>query len=420
MAKPTGARCNLLCAYCFFLKKDRLYPGSSFRMSDEVMEAYIRQTIEAHQVPEVTIAWQGGEPTLMGLDFFRKAVVLEKQYARPGMRIENTFQTNGVLLDDEWCEFLREEGFLVGLSLDGPRELHDAYRRDRQGGSVFDKVVGAARLMQAHGVEFNILCTVNAVNSLHPLEVYRFFRDELGARYLQFIPIVERENESGDQEGTAVTDRSVDGRQYGRFLIEIFDEWVRRDVGTMFVLFFDGVLASYLFGHSTLCVLRPTCGDGVALEHTGDVYSCDHYVEPGYLLGNILETPLGELVTSEKQRGFGAAKAETLPAQCRECRWLFTCGGECPKNRVLRTKDGEPGLNWLCEGLTEFFQHTEHPMRVMAALLQRGRPADEVMAVLAEEERRAAEDEARLYATAARNDPCPCGSGKKFKRCHGA
>ncbi len=290
MAKPTGARCNLDCAYCFFLKKDLLYPGSDFRMTDEVLEAYIRQTIEAHQVPEVTIAWQGGEPTLMGLDFFRRAVELEQNVAAPGVAIENTLQTNGVLLDDEWCEFLREQRFLVGLSLDGPRELHDAYRRDKRGNSVFDKVAQAVRLMQKHQVEFNILCTVNAANGDHPLEVYRFFRDDLAARYLQFIPIVERDNQTGDQEGAAVTDRSVGGRQYGRFLIEIFDEWVHNDVGETFVLFFDGVLASYVTGKSSLCVLRPTCGEGVALEHTGDVYSCDHYVEPHHLLGNILDT----------------------------------------------------------------------------------------------------------------------------------
>ena len=308
------------------------------------------------------------------------------------------------------------EGFLVGLSLDGPRELHDAYRRDKRGGSVFDKVVGAVRLMQRHGVEFNILCTVNAVNSRQPLDVYRFFRDELGARYIQFIPIVERANDSGAQEGTAVTERSVESKQYGRFLTEIFDEWVGRDVGEVFVLFFDGVLAAYVRGTSTLCVLRPTCGDGVALEHTGDVYSCDHYVEPGYLLGNILDRPLGELVSSEQQRAFGAAKEDTLPGYCRECRWLFTCQGECPKNRVLSTPDGEPGLNWLCEGLQDFFVHTEHPMRIMADLLKRGRPAAEVMTVLAEEERRVAEG----FAAAERNDPCPCGSGKKYKRCHGA
>ncbi len=314
----------------------------------------------------------------------------------PGVAIENTLQTNGVLLDDEWCEFLREHHFLVGLSLDGPRELHDAYRRDKRGRSVFDKVVEAVRLMQKHQVEFNILCTVNAANGDHPLEVYRFFRDELAARYLQFIPIVERDNQTGDQEGAAVTDRSVGGLQYGRFLIEIFDEWVHRDVGETFVLFFDGVLASYLRGQSSLCVLRPTCGEGVALEHTGDVYSCDHYVEPRHLLGNILDTPLGELVSSAKQRAFGEAKADSLPRVCRECRWLFTCNGECPKNRVLETADGEPGLNWLCDGLQAFFEHVDHPMQIMADLLRRGRPAADVMSVLAAEENEAA----RRIATA--------------------
>jgi uncharacterized protein len=378
MAKPTGARCNLSCDYCFFLKKDRLYPGSNFRMSDEVMEAYIRQTIEAHRVPQVTIAWQGGEPTLMGLDFFRRAVDVEKKYARPGMQIDNTLQTNGVLIDARWCRFLRENKFLVGLSLDGPRHMHDAYRHDKAGGSVFDRVVRAAKLMQKHRVEFNILCTVNAVNSQHPLEVYRFFRDELKTPFLQFIPIVEVDHENGGQ----VTDRSVRPEQYGRFLIEIFDEWVRHDVGKMFVLFFDGVLASYLRGHSSICVLRPTCGDGVALEHNGDVYSCDHFVEPEYLLGNITQTPIGNLVGSEKQVRFGRAKSDTLPQYCRQCKYLFTCYGECPKNRVSTAPDGQPGLNWLCPGLKAFFQHTERPMQIMAELLRMGRPAGDIMKML--------------------------------------
>jgi uncharacterized protein len=386
MAKPTGARCNLKCDYCFFLEKDALYPGSDFRMSDETLEAYIRQTFEAHRVPEVTIAWQGGEPTLMGLDFFRRAVTLEMEAARPGVRVENTLQTNGVLLNDAWCSFLAEKRFLVGISLDGPRHLHDTYRHDGGGNSVFDRVVAAVRRMQQHGVEFNVLCTINAENSRHPLDVYRFFRDELGARYLQFIPIVERAAETGEAESTAITDRSVRPEQYGRFLIEIFDEWVRRDVGTMFVQFFDGVLASWLRGRSTLCILSPTCGEGVALEHNGDVYSCDHFVEPAYLLGNIRETPVGELVSSGKQRAFGRAKSEGLPRYCRECSYLFTCHGECPKNRVLTTPDGEPGLNWLCEGLRAFFAHSEHPMRLMADLLRQGQTADRVMGLLARKE----------------------------------
>jgi serine-type anaerobic sulfatase-maturating enzyme len=412
MAKPTGSKCNLDCAYCFYLKKEQMYPESDFRMSDAMMEQYIRQTIEGHGTPEVTIAWQGGEPTLMGLDFFRRAVEVEKKYAKPGRRIENTFQTNGVLLNEDWCRFFHEQNFLIGLSIDGPRHLHDAYRRDKGGAGTFDKVMRAARLMQQHKVEFNVLCTVNSVNSRQPLEVYRFFRDELGAHYLQFIPIVERDNDTGHQEGTRITDRSVRPEQWGRFLIEIFDEWVRRDVGSTFVLFFDGVLASYVRGYSTLCILQPTCGQGVALEHTGDVYSCDHYVEPKHWLGNIQDSPIGTLVASEKQRAFGEEKSSTLPDYCRRCEFLFTCHGECPKNRVLTTRDGGPGLNWLCAGLKAFYAHTERPMRIMAELLQRGRYADEVMQILAKEE-------AVAFARAGRNDPCPCGNGRKFKRCHG-
>lgn len=415
MAKPTGARCNLDCQYCFFLKKEKLYPGSTFRMSDQLMETYIRQVIEAHTSPQVTIAWQGGEPTLMGLDFFRRSIEIEKKYLRPGIRIENTIQTNGTLIDESWCRFLRENNFLVGLSLDGPEELHDAYRRDKNGKSVFEKVVHAARLMQEHGVEFNILCTINAANSKYPLDVYRFFRDELGTPYIQFIPIVERDNESGFQEGSLVTSRTVQPEHYGNFLISIFDEWVRRDVGSMFIQFFDGVLASWLRGCSTLCVLRPTCGDGVALEHNGDVYSCDHFVEPKYLLGNIIEKPLAELVGSTKQRDFGEAKYSQLPGQCRKCKWLFTCHGECPKNRILETHDGEPGLNWLCAGLKAFFEHTQWPMRTMADLLRHGQHADGIMRIIAEEE----SQRQAVFSKTGRNEHCPCGSGAKFKNCHG-
>jgi uncharacterized protein len=384
MAKPTGARCNCACDYCFFLKKERLYPGSDFRMPDAVMESYVRQMVEAHAgLPEVEIAWQGGEPTLMGVDFFCRAVEAEKRYARAGQRVANSLQTNGLLIDEEWCRFFRENGFLVGLSLDGPRELHDAYRRDKSGKSVFDRVVRAAGLMKEHGVEFNVLATVNAVNSAHPLEVYRFFRDELGARYIQLIPIVERENETGDQEGTRLTERSVEPAAYGRFLIAVFDEWARRDVGTMFVTFFDSVLAAYVYGESTVCVFRRECGEALALEHNGDLYACDHFVEPRHLLGNIVADPRGlaGLVASDKQRAFGRAKRTTLPRVCRECRFLFACNGECPKNRVLLAPDGEPGLNWLCEGLKAFFAHTEGPMREMAALLARGLPASGVMGV---------------------------------------
>jgi uncharacterized protein len=409
MAKPTGARCNLRCDYCFFLDKAELYPGSSFRMSDEVMRAFVTQTIEAQGLPFVTLAWQGGEPTLMGLDFFRRAIEVERAVLPPGVTVERTIQTNGVLLDDEWARFLKEHGFLVGLSIDGPRELHDAFRHDGLGRSVFDRVEAAARLLQRHGVDFNILCAVNSANAGHPLEVYRYFRDELGADFVQFIPIVEVAQPSSAGLPGTVTERSVQPREYGAFLSTIFDEWVRRDVGRMFVQLFDGVLAAYLQGRSSLCMFRPTCGDGVALEHTGDLYSCDHYVDGGHLLGNILQTPLAELVWSEQQRAFGAAKQETLPRYCRECDWLFTCNGECPKNRILLTPEGEQGLNWSCEGLRAFFAHADRRMRMMAKLLQDGRDAADVMVVLARE-----------AASTGRNEECPCGSGRKYKACCGS
>ena len=407
MAKPTGARCNLSCDYCFFQDKSKLYPGGSFRMNESVMEKYISQTIEAQEVPRATIAWQGGEPTLMGLDFFRKAIEVEKLYLKPGVVIENTIQTNGVLLDENWAEFLRENKFLVGLSLDGPKKLHDAYRHDKDGRSVFDKVVRAARLMQENGVEFNILCTVNAINSGYPLEVYRFFRDELRAQFLQFIPIVEPLEFKPSEQGRVVSEHSLSGKAYGDFLIKIFDEWLKHDVGKTFVQMFDGVLASYVLGRSTLCVLQPTCGDGVALEHNGDLYSCDHFVDTEHFLGNITETSLKELVTSEQQLAFGNAKLESLPQFCHDCSYEFTCFGECPKNRIMAAPDGEPGLNWLCAGLKEFYHHTERPMRLMADLLKRGREANEIIPLLAQEASRFG-----------RNDPCPCGSGRKVKHCH--
>lgn len=420
LTKPTGAICNLDCKYCFFLSKEELYPNSKFRMTDEVLERYIRQQCESQAaLPEVTISWQGGEPTLMGLDFFRRSVELAAKYRRPEQGVQYTLQTNGTLLDEEWCAFFREHRVLVGLSIDGPREQHDAYRVDKGGHPTFDKVMHAARLMQQHQVDFNVLCTVHAKNADHPLEVYRFFRDDLGTRHIQFIPIVERVNSDGRtrfQEGSTVTDRSVTAEQWGRFLTTIFDEWVRRDVGTVFVQMFDAALASWVGAPPSLCIFSETCGDAVALEHTGDLYSCDHFVEPKHLLGNIAETPLAELVASPQQRAFGAAKRDTLPRYCRECPVRFACHGECPKNRFILTPDGEPGLNYLCAGYKGFFTHIDKPMRIMADLLRQGRYADEAMGILAA-------DETRLVAAAThagRNDLCPCGSGRKTKRCHGA
>jgi uncharacterized protein len=419
LAKPTGATCNLNCSYCFFLNKKSLYPGSHFRMSDKVLEHYIRQLIKSHRSNKVTVAWQGGEPTLMGLDFYRRAIAYQEQYKRPGMVFENTMQTNGTLLNDAWCEFFRDQGFLIGISIDGPRELHDAHRVDKRGKPTFDRVIGGLRLLQKHGVEYNILTTVNRRNADHPLKVYRFLRDEAGANWMQFIPAIERLNQAGVslyQEGTTVSERSVLPEQLGNFLSTIFDEWVRHDVGKVFVQTFEATVRNWLgLPSSGMCVFDATCGQGLALEHNGDLYSCDHFVEPKHLLGNIAENHMIELVSSDQQHTFGRAKLETLPRYCRECEVGFACKGECPKNRFLTTPEGEPGLNYLCAGYRAFFRHIDRPLKILAGLLRRGYPAAQVMQILAAEDGRTTQASAKT----GRNDPCPCGSGCKFKKCHG-
>jgi uncharacterized protein len=379
MAKPRGAICNLRCDYCYYLRKTDLYPGTSFRMSDETLESYTRQYIQSQQVPEVNFGWQGGEPTLMGLDFFRKVVAYQQKYARPGMKIENTLQTNGTLLNDEWCRFFAKNRFLIGISLDGPREVHDVYRKDKGGAPTFDRVVRGVKLLRRHKVDFNVLTCVSAANVHQPLEVYHFLRDEISAQFIQFIPIVERDNETGFQEGTALTSRSITGKQYGDFLIAIFDEWVHRDVGRVFVQIFDTALGRWLGAPGGLCVFQETCGKALVMEHNGDLYSCDHFVEPRYLLGNILETPLIERVGSEQQLKFGLNKKASLPRYCRECPVLFACNGGCPKNRTDLTLDSEAGLNHLCKGYKAFFTHIDQPMRMMAGLLRQGHPAAEIM-----------------------------------------
>ena len=404
LAKPTGAVCNLDCKYCFFLSKEMLYPGSRFRMADELLETYIRQLLEAQQVPEVTIAWQGGEPTLMGLDFFKRSIELVEKYKKPGQTVLHTIQTNGTKIDDELAAFFKQHSFLVGLSVDGPQPLHDTYRVNKGGSGTFEQVMRGWHFLLKHGVDVNILCTVHSANADHPLDVYHFFRDELKAQYMQFIPIVERatvetlpmanqgwsERPGGDrplytQIGELVTERSVSPEQYGHFHIAIFDEWVRRDVGKVFVQSFDAALANWV-GQPSLCIFQPTCGNALALEHNGDLYSCDHFVEPAFLLGNIQETHLIELVSSDQQRKFGQDKFDSLPQYCRQCEVLFACYGECPRNRFIHTPDGEPGLNYLCAGYKLFFNHINRPMRLMAELLRRGRYADEVMNLLAMEE----------------------------------
>ncbi len=408
LAKPTGAICNLNCRYCFFLSKEMLYPGSRFRMTDELMEHYIKQLLESHRTSEVIVAWQGGEPTLMGLDFFERSVACAERHRRPDQRIQYTIQTNGTRIDDDWAAFFKAHDFLVGLSVDGPQPLHDAYRVDKGGGGSFEQVMRGWRYLRNHQVDVNILCAVHAANQADPLAVYRFFRDELQAEFLQFIPIIERANEAtlalanegwsdrpgGDrplytQAGSLVTGRSVGAEAYGRFLIDIFEEWVRRDVGTIFVQMFDVALGSWV-GQHNLCIFSPTCGNAPALEHNGDLYACDHYVEPDYLLGNITETPMIELVASDKQRQFGQDKQDSLPQYCRACEVRFACHGGCPRNRFATAPTGEPGVNYLCAGYRAFFNHVDKPMRTMANLLRQGRYADEIMSL------RAAEDRARF------------------------
>jgi uncharacterized protein len=389
LAKPTGAICNLDCQYCFFLAKEHLYPGSKFRMADEVLETYIQQLLESHQTPEVTVAWQGGEPTLMGLEFFQRSIELVEKYKQPGQQINHTIQTNGTRLDDDWGRFFKQHNFLVGLSVDGPQPLHDTYRVDKRGRGTFEQVMQGWQVLKAHQVDFNILCTVNAANGDRPLEVYRFFRDELGAEFIQFIPIIERVNEDGStllQSGNQVTERSVQPEQFGQFLIGVFDEWVRRDVGKVFIQHFDAALANWVGVPPSVCIFSKTCGTALALEHNGDLYSCDHFVEPDYKLGNIRETHMIEMIASEQQQQFGQAKLETLPQYCRQCDVRFACNGGCPKNRFTETPDGEPGLNYLCAGYKIFFTHINQPMKMMTALLRQGRYADEIMPMLAKQE----------------------------------
>jgi uncharacterized protein len=381
-------------------------------MSDSLLEQYIRQLIESHQVDELNIAWQGGEPTLMGLDFYRRAIALADKYRRPGMRFLHTMQTNGTLLDDAWAAFFKEHDFLIGISIDGPQALHDTYRVDKGGKPTFAKVMRGLRLLQKHAVEYNVLTTVNRINADYPLDVYRFLRDEAGTTWMQFIPVVERINRDGltlYQEGTTVSERSVLPEQFGNFLSVIFDEWVRHDVGRIFVQTFEATLRNWLgMGTSGMCVFNETCGSGLAIEHNGDLYSCDHFVEPKYLLGNIQESHMIELVASPQQLKFGNDKRETLPRYCRECDVRFACHGECPKNRFILTPDGEAGLNYLCTGFKEFFHHVSFPMKIMAGLIRRGHEAKEVMQIL---------DQA--FSNINRLDPCPCGSGRKFRQCHG-
>lgn len=395
MAKPSGSTCNLDCTYCFYLSKETLPRGPGAGSMDEAtLETFIRQYIQGNTGPEVVFTWQGGEPMLRGLEFYRRVVSLQKQYAKSGQRIENDLQTNGVLMDDAWAAFLAENRFLVGLSIDGPREIHDRFRINKGGAPTFDKVMAAARLLQKKGVRFNTLTCVHRYNATKPLDVYRFLRNELDSRTIQFIPIVQIKGfettapANWDRDripvlgspqarpghpDSIVTDWSVDPDDYGYFLSRVFDEWLRKDVGRVLVNHIETLVAQHAGLAPQMCIYNEFCGKGVAIVHDGSVYSCDHYVYPEYRLGTIAEKPLAEMVFSTEQIRFGFAKGESLPAYCRSCPFLTDCWGECPKNRLIKTPEGEPGLNYLCSGLRKFFKHALPAVERIAAEVSRRR-----------------------------------------------
>lgn len=424
MVKPAGSVCNLNCAYCYYLEKRKLYPEKKdFRMTEELLEEFTKQYIEANEVPVVTFTWQGGEPTLMGLDFFKRAIELQKKYAG-GKRIENAFQTNGTRLNDDWCKFFKDNNILVGISIDGPEHNHDHYRKTYSGGPTFRRVMRGIELLQKHRVEFNTLSVVNDYNVHFAKETYRFLKD-IGSVFMQFLPVVERvaegikddslklvSNEYGNR--TTVAPWTVNGKDYGKFLITIFDEWVRNDVARYYVQIFDATLANWVGEMPGVCVFAGTCGDALVMEHNGDVYSCDHYVYPENFLGNILEKPLIEMARSQEQFDFGMKKRNNLPRQCMQCDVLFACHGECPKHRIAITEDGEYGLNYLCEGYKMFYRHVTPYMDFMAKELQNKRAPANVMQWIKNRESRVVKP-----VIPERNDPCPCGSGKKYKNCCG-
>ena len=377
MPKPVGSSCNLACEYCYYLEKKGYYPDARKQlMSDATLEEFIKQYIEAQTVPEVLFTWHGGEATIRPIEFYRKAMELQKKYSG-GRRIVNTLQTNGTLLTDEWCIFLRDNDWLVGVSVDGPEEFHNEYRRTASGKASFMNVMRGIKLLQRHGVEWNALAVVNDYNADYPREFYRFFK-EMGCRFIQFTPVVERITANNMLADVATAGEmapfSVTPEQWGNFLIGVFDEWVKEDVGKIFVQIFDATLANWVGEQPGVCTLAKNCGHASAMEWNGDVYSCDHFVFPAYKLGNIHEKHLIEMMSSDQQQRFGSIKQGSLPAQCRRCKWLFACNGECPRNRFAVTATGEPGLNYLCEGYRRYFEHVAPYMDFMAAELQAGRP----------------------------------------------
>ncbi len=460
MAKPAGPECNMRCKYCFYTEKEALFEHRRrTRMSEEVLEAYVRKYIEAQPTQEVNFAWQGGEPTLMGLAFFRRAVELQRKYSG-GRTITNSLQTNGLMINEEWCRFLSENKFLVGLSIDGPAPIHDRYRVDRGQGPTFRKVRKALKLMKQWNVSFNTLTSVTPEVARNPVQVYDFLKST-GTAFMQFIPIVERipdertrsvglkltePRPGAREESTEVTKWSVDPKEYGNFLISIFDRWVGSDVGKIFVQLFDVSLAAWMGRNPPLCNFSKMCGNAMIIEHNGDIYSCDHFVYPDHRLGNIVTDPVEKIVKQPAVTNLGHLKWTGLPQQCRKCDYLFICHGGCPKNRFFTTEDGELGLNYLCEGYHAFFEHVDPYMRRMVELLNQRRAPAGIMYEIASGRfdpeaatPNGTDPKASISRTSGsnggpsnlraasgsskrrvgRNDPCPCGSGKKYKHCCG-
>ncbi len=429
MAKPSGPSCNLRCNYCFYTEKESLYGNADrFRMSEEVLESFISQYIASQNSPEIPFAWQGGEPTLLGLDYFKSVVALQQKYAG-GKTITNSIQTNGTLLTEEWCRFLKDHDFLVGLSIDGPPELHDRYRVAANGKPSSEAVLSGLSLLKSHGVAFNTLTVVNRHNADHPLPVYRFLKD-IGDGHMQFIPAVERQADPAARKlrlqlalpphggesisNESVTSWSVAPTQLATFYTSIFDEWVGNDVGQVFIQFFDVALGNWLGAGSGLCQFAPTCGMAGALEHNGDLYACDHYVYPRHKLGNILETPLETLMATEKQQEFGRTKLDSLPPCCLACEVRTACHGDCPKHRFVGTAEADKAVSYLCPAYKQIYSHMAPYLGAMAQLIKAGRPASEVMTIRNS-------GTGNLHPSSpGRKEPCPCGSGKKYKRCCGA
>lgn len=404
MAKPVGPRCNLECSYCYYLETERFYESPhQYRMSDKLLETYICRYIAASPGPVIQFTWHGGEPTLAGLDFFRLCVDLQKRYLPEGWTCWNNLQTNGILLNDDWCAFLAEAHFDVGVSLDGTQLLHDEYRKDHSGRGTYERAVAAVKRLQAHGIQPDLLCTVTAAISKEPIAVYQTLRD-LNTGWIQFIPIVRRTPDG------KVTSDSVTGQGYGQFMRTVFDEWICHDLGRSDVQLFAEIMLVLSGGAASLCWMAPTCGRVLIVEHDGGVYSCDHFVNPDHHIGDLETSELSALVDMPLQRQFGNDKRDRLPLRCRSCSWLAICNGGCPKDRFAMAEDGEPGLNYLCSGFRQFFAHAEQPLRQVIQLRKRGLTPNDIMTEIR------TESLARWKGTG-RNDPCPCGSGRKAKNC---